>query len=85
MEQRREHYKIRHANILIGVMSGSLWLMIAMGIASLTTGCSGLEARAGIYKVDTRSTQEMTATSHPQPLKCWFVDCARVETSEMGS
>ncbi len=82
--ERREH-KIRHANILIGVATGSLWLMIAMGIASLATGCSGLEARAGVYKVDTRSTSETSGTTHAQPLKCWFVDCSRTEATEMGS
>lgn len=76
---------IRHANVIIGVMTGSLWLLIAMGIASLTSGCSGIEARAGVYKVDTRSTSETSGTTHAQPLKCWFVDCSATSTTEMGS
>ncbi len=37
------------------------------------TGCTGLGARAEIYRIDDRS--EQTASKHI-PLKCLFINCA---------
>jgi len=74
--ERREH-KIRHANVIIGVATGSLWLLIAMGIASLTTGCAGMEVggKAGIYRVDERSDSSATKNDKIRPLVCYFKNC----------
>lgn len=60
------------------LMSSALWL----SIASLFTGCSGLElgGKLGIYKVDER--QESQRTYRQVPIKCWFVTCDPVHQVE---
>ena len=67
-------------------MNDSGWLIfgaVLAAIASVTTGCSGLEAGAkvGLYRVDTHS--EASQTYHkPIPLKCYFTACDQAETLE---
>jgi hypothetical protein len=55
------------------IVSSVLWL----GIAVLTTGCSGIElgGKVGLYAVDERREVQETA-SKSMPLKCRFVNCA---------
>lgn len=61
---------MRIVNILIGV---ALWI----GIASLTTGCAGLElgGKLGVYRVDEKQESQATRREMTKPLKCWFVNC----------
>lgn len=55
------------------LLSGLIWL----GLASVLSGCSGLElgGKLGLYAVDERREVQETASKH-LPLKCRFVNCA---------
>lgn len=80
MERRQT---IRHANIILGVAHGSLWLLIAMGIASLTTGCianaKGIRAEAGVHFVDESENSSTSKTSKWDGFACWFKRCENNE------
>jgi hypothetical protein len=49
-------------------------------MASLLTGCAGLEigGKASLYRVDEREERQATRREQTKPLKCWFVDCPPV-------
>lgn len=81
--ERREH-TIRHANVILGVAKGSMWLTALMGIASLSSGCianaKGIRAEAGLHFVDESENSSSSKTSAWSGWNCWFKRC---ETNEV--
>jgi len=51
-------------------------LLLLVLIVSLTTACAatGLEARLGMYREDTR---QQSSKTYDKPLKCLFVSCGQ--------
>jgi hypothetical protein len=75
---RKQKLKIRRK---AAVMSGSFVM------ASLLTGCAGLEVggTAGLYRVDERESRQATRIEQTnRPLKCWFTDCPPVVRGGRG-
>ncbi len=64
-------------------------ITVALIMTVTGCGCTGLEigARGGIYRVDERYESQRTNVNNRVPLKCYFVDCTPVKTTDevMGS
>lgn len=54
--------------VMIWILLGSIILTLLSGLM----GCSGIGARAEVYRID---EQSQSSETHQVPLRCLFVDC----------